>query len=60
MTKVTTSGERVKRGLLDKEKNVSSGSEFFPFRVHPFSEGKQNNFDRFASPVSVSVLHKVR
>ena len=26
-----------------------SGTKFFPFRVDPFSEVRQNNFNRFAS-----------
>ena len=28
----------------------STGSTFFPFRVEPFSERSQNNFDRVAYP----------
>ena len=31
------------------------GSKLFPFRVDPFSEGKQNNFERVVSLESVSI-----
>ena len=30
-------------------------SKFFPFRIDPFSEGRQNNFDRVTSPENDSV-----
>ena len=32
--------------------HTAKGSKFFPFRVGPVSEGRQNNFDRVASPES--------
>ena len=31
------------------------GSKFFPFREDALSEGKQNNFDRVASPESLFI-----
>ena len=33
---------------------IPKGSKFLPLRVDHFSKGKQNNFDRAASPKSVS------
>ena len=32
--------------------------DLFYFRVDPFSEGRQNNFNRLASPESVSIVQK--
>ena len=36
-------------------RGAERGSKFFPFRVDPFSEGRQNSFDKVASFESVSV-----
>ena len=33
------------RGLLLKKIFAPKGSKSFPFRVDPFSDGRQNNFD---------------
>ena len=45
----------LKMGTLLKERNSSQGSQFFPFRGDLFSEGRQNYFDRVASPKRVSI-----
>ena len=37
------------------EGRVQDAPEFFPIRVHPFSERKQANFERVAFSISVSV-----
>ena len=39
-----------KRVYSKRKEFAPMGSKFFPFRVDPFSEGRQNNFDRVASP----------
>ena len=33
--------------------------EQFPLKVNPYSEGKQNNFDRVGSPANVSIPPKI-
>ena len=38
-----------KRVCSKRKEFAPKGSKFFPFRVDPFSEGSQNNFDRAAS-----------
>ena len=46
----------VLKGVCFKRKEFApKGSKFFPFRVDPFSEGRQSNFDRVVSPESVSI-----
>ena len=46
----------LEKGSTLKGKNLLPfGSKFFHFRVDPFLEGIQNNFDRVASPESVSI-----
>ena len=45
------------RGTYSKRKEFApTGSKFFPFRVDPFSEGMQKQFDRVASHEDVSIL----
>ena len=41
------------KGVRSKGKE---SEQLHPFRGDPFSEGKQNNFDRVTSPESVSIL----
>ena len=45
------------KGVFSKRKEGEhiQGSTFFPFRVQPFPEGRQNNFDRVAFPESISI-----
>ena len=44
-----------KFGSTLKGKNLLPRSRFFPFRVDPFSEGTQKQFDEVTSPESVSI-----
>ena len=47
------------KGSTLKGKNLLRlGANSFLFRVDPFSEGRQNNFDRVVSPESVSIYLK--
>ena len=40
----------LEKGVHSTMENIApKGCQFFPFRVVPFSEGEQNNFDRVAS-----------
>ena len=42
------------KGVYSKRKEFApKGSKFFPFRVEPFSKGRQNNVDRATSPENV-------
>ena len=45
------------KSFLPRERTFGtpSGNIFFPFREDPFSEDSENNFNRVASPESVSM-----
>ena len=47
------------KGVYSRRKEFAPmGSKFFPSRIDPFSEGRQNNFDKVASPESISLTLK--
>ena len=49
------------KGVHSKRKEFAPmGSKFFPFRVEHVSEGSKLNFNRFVSPESVWILHKLK
>ena len=43
------------KGSTPKERICSHGEQILSFSSRPFSVGRQNNFDRFISPESVSI-----
>ena len=43
----------LKRVLHYKKRIFAHRGKFFPFSVHPFAEGRQNDFDSVASPERV-------
>ena len=45
----------LKRGSILEVMNLLPHGEFFSFRVEPFSEEKQNNFESVITPEGVSV-----
>ena len=47
--------KRVKWIYSKRKEFAPSGSKFFSFREDPYSEGSQNNFERFVSLENVSI-----
>ena len=46
------------KGIYSKrKKNATLGSQFLPFTVDTFSEGRQKQFDRVSSPKCVTITH---
>ena len=46
----------LKRVYSKRKEFAPTGSKFFPVRVDPFEEGKQNTSDRVIAPDSVPIL----
>ena len=44
-----------KRVYFKRKEFAPLGSKFFPFRVHRFTEGRQNHYNRVATLESVSI-----
>ena len=49
----------LKKGFSKRKTTAPQGNKFFPFKADSFLEGNKNNFDRAASPKSVSIPLKV-
>ena len=43
------------KGYSERKEFAPLGSKFFPFRLDPFSEGRQKQLNRVSSPESVSI-----